>query len=111
VLYTWELFKQISGIGKVLFNIINLIEKSAIKKFNYLGCYILCSYDKDLEENLSRFQHTCGIIRRMLKNKTRKDTQINFYNVLVVPMLMCRSEKRLCIDLKGGKLKRQKCAL
>ena len=28
----------------------------------------------------------CGAIRRTLKNKTRKDTQLKFYKVMAVPV-------------------------
>jgi hypothetical protein len=30
----------------------------------------------------------CGIIQRMLKNSTRKDKQIEFYNATAAPALM-----------------------
>jgi hypothetical protein len=59
--------------------------------FNVVAIYIY-SYDKDLEQKLSRFLHMCGTTQRMLKNKTRKDTQFTFYKVIAVSMLMCGSE-------------------
>lgn len=34
----------------------------------------------------------CGTIRRTLGNKSRKDTQMNFYKIMAVPILLYGSE-------------------
>jgi hypothetical protein len=34
----------------------------------------------------------CGTLRRMLRNKTRRDTILRFYNMMAVPVLSCGSE-------------------
>jgi hypothetical protein len=73
-----------------------------------LGCNISYSYDKDLEQKLSRFQHMCGTTQRKLKNETRKDTWITFYKVIADSLCM-EVKTGLWINLKGGKLKQQKC--
>jgi hypothetical protein len=43
----------------------------------------------------------------MLKNKTRKDTQIKLYKVIAAPMLIHGSVNEAIKDLRGGRLKQQ----
>ena len=45
-----------------------------------------------LYTSLNKFSFTCGTIRRLLKNKTQKETQLKFYKVVAVPTLMCGYE-------------------
>jgi hypothetical protein len=54
-----------------------------------------------------RFSWMCGTVQRMLENKTRKDTEIKFYKLLCLSMGV---KTGLWLDLKGEKLKQQKCA-
>jgi hypothetical protein len=41
---------------------------------------------------LSKFQNICGVIARTLKNKTRKETNLKFYKIMAVPVLLYGSE-------------------
>jgi hypothetical protein len=59
-----------------------------VKNFNYLGCDIPYNYDDDLQNELHKFQYMCGAIKRTLINKTRKDTQLKFYKIMEVPVLL-----------------------
>jgi hypothetical protein len=45
------------------------------------------SYDKDLEQKPPGFQNMYGTMQRMLKYRTRKDTQITFCEVIAAPVL------------------------
>jgi hypothetical protein len=49
---------------------------------------------------MHKFQNICGTIRRNLKKKTRRDTQLKFYKTMLVPVLMYGSEART-IKKKG----------
>ena len=42
--------------------------------------------DNDMERKLTKF--ICGTLRRLLKNKTQRETQLKFYKVVAVPALM-----------------------
>jgi hypothetical protein len=42
---------------------------------------------KDLEVNLSTFNHICGAIRRVLNKRIRKGTQMKFYKTVAAPAL------------------------
>lgn len=61
-----------------------------VSSFNYLGCEI--GHDEDTNKKLSKFQSVCGIIHRTMKNKTRKETRIKFYNTMAIPVLLYGSE-------------------
>jgi hypothetical protein len=63
-----------------------------VETFNYLGCFILYSYESDLEHKPFRLQDMCGNVKKTPKNKTIKVTLIKLYNGIAVPMLMCGSE-------------------
>jgi hypothetical protein len=52
-------------------------------------CY---KYDEDLNDKLSKFQNVCGVIARTLKKKTRKETNLKFYKIIAVPVLLYGSE-------------------
>jgi hypothetical protein len=60
--------------------------------FNYLGCYVKYKYDEDLNDKLNKFQNICGVIARTLKNKTRKETNLKFYKIMPLPVLLYGSE-------------------
>jgi hypothetical protein len=60
--------------------------------FNYLGCDISWNYDADIQIKVNKLQYKCGTIKRTLTNKTRKDTQLEFYEVMAVPTLLHESE-------------------
>jgi hypothetical protein len=55
-----------------------------VQSFNYLGCDISFSYNKNLSQKVYIFQYACGTIKRTLRNKTRKDTMLKFYKVMAV---------------------------
>lgn len=43
---------------------------------------------------MSKFQHICGVIIITLK-KTRKDNNLNFYEMLAIPLLLYGCESRM----------------
>jgi hypothetical protein len=63
-----------------------------VSKFKYLGYTLSCMSDCDIKEKISLFQRLCGTIRRILYNKTRKDTQVKLYKIMAVPTLLYVSE-------------------
>jgi hypothetical protein len=60
--------------------------------FIYLGCTISVFWNKDLETKLRKCNHICGMTRRVLNKKTRKETQFKFYKVMAIPTLTYSSE-------------------
>jgi hypothetical protein len=62
-----------------------------IKRFNYLGCELSLDRELDFDKRINKFQSICGTIRKHLK-KTRTDTQMKFYKVVVRPTLLYGSE-------------------
>jgi hypothetical protein len=72
-----------------------------VNHFNYLGCTISIFENKDLETKLRKCNHICGMIRRVLNKKTRKETQITFYKVMAVPTLTYSSETWALTKSKG----------
>jgi hypothetical protein len=54
--------------------------------------YVTYKYDEDLNDKLSKFQKICGVISRTLKKKTRKETNLKFYRIMAVPVLLYGSE-------------------
>jgi hypothetical protein len=75
-----------------------------VNHFNYLGCTISVSENKDLETKLRKFNHICGTIRRVLNEKT----QITFYKVTAIPALTYSSEIWTLTKSKGKRRKQQK---
>lgn len=63
-----------------------------VSSFNYLGCNISYLKEQDVKNKMSKFQQMCGTIRRTLKNKTQRSTQLKFYTSLAVPILTYGSE-------------------
>ena len=63
-----------------------------VNNFQYLGCNMSNTYNKDLEQKVNKFSRICGTISRTLKNKTRNDTQIKFYKTMAVPTITYGSE-------------------
>jgi hypothetical protein len=49
-----------------------------IQNFNYLGCDIFFNYDNDLRQKIHKFQYACVTIKRILRNKTRKESVGSF---------------------------------
>jgi hypothetical protein len=47
-----------------------------------------------LNDKLSKFENICGVIARILKMKTRKETNLKFYKIMAVPVLLYDSETR-----------------
>lgn len=66
-----------------------------VKHFKYLGCYVSYEKEIDLDEKLNRFRSICGTIHRNLKNKTRKETRVKFFNTVAIPVLMYGNEIRV----------------
>ena len=63
-----------------------------VSTFNYLGCSLTYKKDSDINNKISRFQSVCGTIHRSLKGRARKDTELKFFKVMAVPLLMYGSE-------------------
>jgi hypothetical protein len=63
-----------------------------VSNFNYLGCNVTYKHDEDLNDKLSKSQNICGVIRRTLNKKTRKETNLKFYKIMAVPVLIYGSE-------------------
>ena len=49
-------------------------------------------YKKKVESKISLFQLLCGCIVKHLKRKTRKQTQLNYYNLVAIHQLLYGSE-------------------
>jgi hypothetical protein len=54
----------------------NTIEQ--VNSFNYFGYTITVTYNRGLEIKMNRFNRMCSTIRRVLINRTRKETQREF---------------------------------
>jgi hypothetical protein len=75
---------------KIILNHKSITEQ--VSNLNYLGCNVTYKYDEDLNDKLSKFQNICGVIARTLKKKTRKVTNLKFYKIMSVPVLLFGSE-------------------
>ena len=62
-----------------------------VRCFNCLGCNISYCERKEVNNKI-KFQRMCGTISRTLKGKTQLSTQIKFYKMVAVPVLMYDSE-------------------
>ena len=58
------------------------------RDFKYLGCNISYCERKEVNTKVNKFQRICVTISRTLKGKTQLSTQITFYKVMGVPVLM-----------------------
>ena len=63
-----------------------------VRDFNYLGCNICNCERKEVNNRVNKFQRTCGTISRTLKGKKQLSTQIKFYKMMAVPVLVYGSE-------------------
>ncbi|PSN48274.1 hypothetical protein C0J52_03046 [Blattella germanica] len=63
-----------------------------VSHFKYLGCDITYSDSIEISNRIHKFQAVCGCINRTLRNKTRKDTQLRFYNTIALSQLLYGSE-------------------
>lgn len=63
-----------------------------VSHFTYLGCDLTYENETDIQKKLHRFQHICGTLSRTLKKRTRKETQLKFYKVMAIPVLLYGSE-------------------
>lgn len=43
------------------------------------------NYDKEIEQRVTGLGSICGTICKTLQNKTRRDTQLEFYKIVAVP--------------------------
>jgi hypothetical protein len=76
--------------SKIILN--NKLIIQQVSNFNCLGCNVTYKYDEDLNDKLSKFQNICGVIARTLKKKTRRETNLKFYKIMAVPVLLYGSE-------------------
>jgi hypothetical protein len=51
---------------------------------NFLACHISYFGETDTAHKTDAFNYECGTIFRMLKNKTRPNTQITFYKTMAI---------------------------
>ena len=58
----------------------------------FVMCLILLVLVLTIKQDSNKFQRMCGTISRTLKGKTQLSTQIKFYKVMTVPVLMYGSE-------------------
>ena len=82
--------KTMAFIGKRTLRCKTVIDNKIIEQvnsFNYLGTNISHLINEDINTKLNKFGRICGIIRRNLRNKTRKDTQLKFYKTVATPIL------------------------
>jgi hypothetical protein len=68
----------------------NILEQ--VSNFNYLCNERTYMQEKDIHNKLNKFSSLCGTLRRTLKTKTRKTTQMKFYKVMALPVLLYGSE-------------------
>jgi hypothetical protein len=60
-----------------------------VSNFNYLGCNVTHKYGEDLNDKLSNI---CAVTARTMKKKTRKETNLKFFKIMEVPVLLYGSE-------------------
>jgi hypothetical protein len=63
-----------------------------VSHFKYLGGDVSWEYQNNIQQKLKRFQNICGMILRISKKKTRKETLLKLCKVMAVPVLMYGSE-------------------
>lgn len=69
----------------------NIIEQ--VNSFKYLGCVIsIYQMNKDLEENVQKYNKLNGCIRRYLGKNMRTEVKLRMYNVISKPALQYGSE-------------------
>jgi hypothetical protein len=56
--------------------------------FNFLINFIIQFPGFHAFDKLSKFQNICGVIARTLKKKTRKETNLKFYKIMAVPVIL-----------------------
>ena len=66
-----------------------------VSSFNYLGFNISHNQNDDIDSKLNKFGRMCGTIRRHLRQKTLRCTQLKFYKTMATPMLRDGSENWL----------------
>lgn len=82
-----EKTKIMAFIGKDTIRSKDVVSNEIIKQinhFNYLGC------DKDVDKKVENYEHIGGAINRYLK--TKQETKMMFYKVIVISTFMYRSE-------------------
>jgi hypothetical protein len=63
-----------------------------VSSFKYLGFNVSYCRKEDTDIKLSKFLRICGTMRRTLRQKTLQSTQLQFYKIIAVPMLIYESE-------------------
>ena len=63
-----------------------------VSHFKYLGCDTSFYKNKSLDNKLHKSQYICEFLGRILKNKTRKETQPKFYKIMATPTFLYGSE-------------------
>ena len=63
-----------------------------VSHFQYLGCDITFEEEQDINKKINTYQHICGTIRRTIKGKTRRETQMKFYKVMALPTVLYGAE-------------------
>ena len=63
-----------------------------MRDFNYRGCILSCCERREVNNEINKFQRMCGAVSRTIRGKTQLSTQIKFYKVMTVPVLVYGSE-------------------
>jgi hypothetical protein len=78
--------------GKALTLSTNIKTIEQVSSFKYLGFNVSYCLKEDINKKLNKFQKMCGFIRRTSIQQTLQSTQLEFYNIMAVPMLTYASE-------------------
>jgi hypothetical protein len=81
--------------GRIFYQVLN---------FNYLGYNMGLNREKDIDVKLQRFQQICGIIKRTLAGKVRKETLLWYYKIMAIPTLLYGSECWAVTKRQKGRL-------
>lgn len=72
-----------------------VIDKQVLEQvshFKYLGCDISYQESNDRDDKVTQFRHICDMIHKSLRNKTRKETRLKFYNTTDIPTSLYANE-------------------
>lgn len=59
-----------------------------VSLFRYRGSKVLFEKDDNIQQNVNEFNATCGTTHGYLKNKTRVETRMKFYETVTVGYLL-----------------------
>ena len=65
--------------------------------FTHFGRDISYRMDNDIERKLSKFSYTCKTIRRLLKNKTQRETDKSIRSVSYTHLDVYKTQMCMCL--------------